>query len=98
MGAATDDKGIQAHILHFLTGNFPLARLRRPGPTDSLLGSGIIDSLGAISVIAFLESAYPIQFDDDDLTAENFDSLSGIAELVQRKLAPGTTVAEGGPQ
>lgn len=51
---------------------------------DPLLQRGLIDSTGVLELIAFLESTYSIEFDDDDLVAENFGSISRIASFVAR--------------
>ena len=52
-----------------------------------LIASGTIDSTGIIDVISFLEQTFNIQFDDDELVAENFDSVAKIQSFMLRKLA-----------
>lgn len=52
---------------------------------DSLLESGIIDSVKMLDLISFLEDTYKIEVDDDDLYPENFDTLNAIAEYVNGK-------------
>ncbi len=52
-----------------------------------LLADGIIDSLGITELIAFLEEKYAIKVDDDDIDAENFRSIDGIAAFVAKKEA-----------
>lgn len=52
----------------------------------SLYETGVIDSMGTIELISFLESNYNIKFDDDELTAENFDSIEKIATFLDKKL------------
>ncbi len=54
---------------------------------QDLLAEGIIDSLGITELIAFLEQRYAIKVDDDDIDAENFRSIDGIAAFVARKRA-----------
>ena len=58
-------------------------------PTDlsadqSLIASGIIDSLAVLDIIEFLEVRFGIMFDPEDLTGENFDSIAAIAALVRQ--------------
>ena len=53
---------------------------------DSLLGSGVLDSTGVLELIAFLEETYGVSFKDEELVAENFDSISKIAGFVSGKL------------
>lgn len=50
-----------------------------------LLADGIIDSLGITELITFLEAKYAIKVDDDDIDAENFRSIDGIAAFVEKK-------------
>lgn len=49
---------------------------------ESLIKSGLVDSLSIAQLIAFIESEFQIQFDLDDLVAENFETLERIALLV----------------
>ena len=56
------------------------------GDSDSLLERGIIDSLGVLTLVAFLEETYEIKIDEDDLMPENFDSLGAITSYVSSKL------------
>lgn len=54
----------------------------------SLIASGIIDSLAVLRILEFLEKRFDVQFDPEDLTGENFDSISAMAALVRHHLAP----------
>ena len=53
----------------------------------SLIGSGTIDSTGIIDVISFLEQTFGIVFEDDELVAQNFDSVAKITSFMLLKLA-----------
>lgn len=48
---------------------------------------GYIDSMGFITLIAFLEEEFKIQTGDADLLEENFESITAITDFVIRKLA-----------
>jgi acyl carrier protein len=52
---------------------------------DNLLAKGIIDSHGVMELVAFLEQRYGIAVGDEDLTPENFESVTRIDEFVTRK-------------
>lgn len=47
---------------------------------------GIMDSMGFISLITFLDEAFSIKATDSDLIESNFESINAIAEFVVRKL------------
>ena len=50
-----------------------------------LLEEKVIDSMGVIELVAFLEGAYGIEFTDDDLTVDNFKTIGSISELIFSK-------------
>lgn len=52
---------------------------------DLDLADGVIDSLGIVELIVFLEGKYAIKVDDDDLTPENFKSVNTIVTFVESK-------------
>jgi acyl carrier protein len=55
-------------------------------PTESLLESGAVDSLGLLDIVMFIEERFDIVIDDDELTGEHFESLEAIASLAESKL------------
>ena len=79
--------GIDARILAFVLERFPFARQRRVAREDSLLESGIVDSLGVLELVEFLERTFGISVTEQDLLPENFDSIGRMADLVGRKVA-----------
>jgi len=74
-------------IRAFIVDSFLLGKDPGFANTESLLESGIIDSTGIMHVIAFLEEKFGIAIDDDDLVADNLDSVERIAAFVGRKQA-----------
>jgi acyl carrier protein len=64
-----------------------------PGePDDSLLDTtplmtgGLLDSIGTIRLIAFLEERFGIRFSDEEAVPERLDTLADIAGTVRAKL------------
>ncbi len=47
---------------------------------------GIMDSMGFISIISFIEESFSITASDNDLLESNFESINAIANFVSRKL------------
>jgi acyl carrier protein len=64
---------------------FPAARKKSITDDTPLLESGIIDSLGMLDVVAFLESSFKIQVLDDELIPENFADIHRMAAFVEKK-------------
>ncbi len=55
--------------------------------SDQLIESGIIDSLGIMKLIGFIEDNLSVQIDDMELIPENFSSVDAISSLVESKLS-----------
>jgi acyl carrier protein len=54
--------------------------------TDSLIETGIIDSLGIQILLAYLESTYSIKISDDELLPENFETIDAIDQFIRQKM------------
>ena len=52
---------------------------------QSLLESGIIDSLRILKLVSFIEETFEITVLDDELIPENFESITSICSLVEEK-------------
>lgn len=63
------------------------ARGTPPGDEDQLIENGIIDSLGIMSLLSFVEDRFSLQIPGDDLLPENFASITAITNLVDHRLA-----------
>lgn len=60
---------------------------------QSFLASGLIDSLGILQLVTFVESTFGLQVPDTDLVPENFDSVANIAAYIGRARAARSDVA-----
>jgi len=49
---------------------------------DDLIDSGVVDSLGIFQLVAFLEETFRITIGDEEITPENFGSVTAIERLV----------------
>ena len=50
-----------------------------------LMEEGIIDSMGVMQLISFIEKEYSIEVDMDDLTMDNFATIARITNLINAK-------------
>ncbi len=76
-------------ILQFILGRFPLARKSKLRTEDNLLESGVVDSMGVLDLVGFLESSFSITVTDDELTPENFQTVDSVARFVTGKRSTG---------
>lgn len=52
---------------------------------DDLLGTGILDSLGMMRLIRYVEEEFQIQVAPEEMTIENFMTVSAITEFIKTK-------------
>lgn len=57
------------------------------GDDVSFLGEGIIDSVGVMDLVLFVEQEFSIKVEDKEVTRENFDSISSLSRYIASKLS-----------
>jgi len=60
-----------------------------------LITGGLIDSIGMIGLVAFLEQRFQVEFVPREVSAHSLNTLAQIEELIQKKLASRDTGAAG---
>ena len=75
---------VSNRIREFVMSSFPLAKEMQLEATDSLLDSGVVDSLGILELVNFVSDEYGIEVGEDELLPENFDSIASLAAFVER--------------
>ena len=81
-----DQQNIQKTVREFIQKNFIFDTSVMLADNGSLLGTGVIDSTGVLELIGFLEEKFQLTFDDNELVAENFDTILKITAFLQMKL------------
>lgn len=86
---------IEIRIREFIDASFSPASPGQAYPdTQSLLENGVIDSMGVLSLVMWLEQEFGIAVDDEEVLPDNLDSIASIRAFVERKLAASDTVLE----
>jgi acyl carrier protein len=57
------------------------------GNETSLMDGGVLDSMGVVELLEFLQDEFTIVIDDDDISEANLESLAAIGRLVLAKHA-----------
>jgi len=97
----TVDKAIREQLRVFIYKNFILGQDFVLDDADSFLARGVIDSMGVLELVAFLQEAYGITVENEELIPDNLDTLENLSAYVSRKLDsaalenPGAGLAEG---
>lgn len=74
-------------IRSYIADNFLLGTANEFDNSASLLETGIIDSTGAMELVAFLEKEFALSVADEELVPDNLDSVDKIGRFVERKIA-----------
>lgn len=79
---------ILASVRQFIQDNF---LYMKPGfvlgDDDSLMKKGVVDSMGVMEVLGFLEDTFNVTPEDHEVTEANLGSLSAIARFVKARQA-----------
>jgi acyl carrier protein len=78
MNAICRDIVLFLKLRGFLDGNISLDE------HESLTEKGVLDSIGLLQLVDYLESNYNIEIPMEILTPENFDTLDGISQSVMK--------------
>lgn len=76
---------VASQIKGFLVQHFPSARHHPLADDDHLLANGILDSLGVLDLVGYLEHEFGISVADEDLVPEHFDTLRRLTAFVLEK-------------
>src|SRR5215475_1754078 len=77
---------IEDKIREFIVKNLYYAEGAALSDDASFLAEGVIDSMGAMELVAFVESEYKIKVEMSEVVVNNFDSIRKMANFVRRKL------------
>jgi acyl carrier protein len=77
----------KSRIREFVLERFPLAKARGLEDGSQLLEEGILDSLGVLELVNFLQDEMGVPVEDEDLVPENFASVDAIFAFVEAKVA-----------
>ena len=79
---------IETLVKEYVARNFIFSDNGFPYSDDaSFLEEGIVDSIGVMELVAFVEEQFSVRVDDLDVTPENFDSINRLAAYIRHKTA-----------
>jgi acyl carrier protein len=79
---------IEREVRQFVADNFILDQSADSLPGDqSLTQSGVLDSMGVLELIMFIEERFSVQVPDEDTLPANLDTVDNIVRYVEGKVA-----------
>ncbi len=80
---------IQQEVRQFVIENFIFESDHRGfSNDDSFFETGLLDSMGVLTLVEFVREKYGISIDDGELLPENWDSVNRIVAFVQGRMTP----------
>jgi acyl carrier protein len=76
---------VATEIRGFISKNLLKGKSRELGDDESLIGTGVLDSVSWLQLVSHIEKHYGLTVEDDELSPEKFDTIGAIAEFVARK-------------
>jgi len=91
---AMTQEEIRGRVWAYIVENFLYMRQNvEVDPDASLLRKGVLDSMGVLEMIGFVEESFGISVDQDEVTMEHFGTLNAITRYIESKLAGTGSVA-----
>jgi acyl carrier protein len=76
---------VDSRIRDFVLKHFPLAKRNGLRAGEKWLETGMIDSLGILDLVQFIETEFSVKIADDELQPENFESMEAVSKFVRMK-------------
>ena len=77
---------IRQQIKQFIIENFLFAEDGHELDDDaSFMDEGIVDSMGILELIVFIEETYQVTVEDDEIEPDNLDSVNNLYNYIIRK-------------
>jgi acyl carrier protein len=78
-------ESIEDRVRAFVKDTFPSPEAGELPAEQSLFDAGILDSIGVLTLVTWLEPEFGIVVDDDDVIPENIDGIGRLVRYVQGK-------------
>ena len=79
------EKQHRTRLIDFIRDDLARGRVGLDVERDSLIDTGVIDSLGIMKLVQFIERELRVSIGDDELLPENFDTITAIERLLDAK-------------
>jgi acyl carrier protein len=58
---------------------------RAIAPDEALISSGLVDSFSLVDLALFVEETFGVRIDDTELSAQVFDTVAQLADLIRQR-------------
>ena len=79
--------GMQESIAEYIIKELAIGRTKPIQPDEDLFSSGILDSLGVLQLVLFIEEQLGIQVPDEDVVFDNFKDIATLTAYLRSRSA-----------
>jgi len=72
----------QTALAQYIQKELAIGRKKPIPPDEDLFASGVLDSLGVLQLVLFVEEQFGIKVADEDVVLENFQTLDAMARYI----------------
>jgi acyl carrier protein len=82
----TKETTVKDQVRQFVNEELAAAKgIRSVGDDESLIENGVVDSLGIFRLVTFLEENFRVKIGDEEISADNLQSVNMIEQFVLSK-------------
>jgi acyl carrier protein len=76
---------LQTTLTEYITKELAIGRSKAIAPDDDLVATGVLDSLGLMQLVLFIDEKLGIHIPDEDVVIDNFRTIRILAEYLTRQ-------------
>ena len=78
-------ESMEQRVREFISTTFPVDAGEELDTQQNLLDAGVVDSIGVLTIVTWIEETFEVTVEDEDVLPENLGSIAGIVAYVTRK-------------
>ena len=75
----------QTILTDYITKELAIGRAKTVSPDDDLIATGVLDSLGLMQLVLFIDEKLSIHIPDEDVVIDNFRTVRILAAYLDRQ-------------
>lgn len=89
--SASTSTDIESSVRGFIAENLLFSKNGYPHSDEtSFLETGVVDSMGVMELVMFIEENFSLTIEDHEVIPDNFDSVSKVGIYIRRKMTSTT--------
>jgi acyl carrier protein len=77
----------QTSLTDYITKELAIGRAKAIAPDDDLIANGVLDSLGLMQLVLFIEEKLSVRIPDEDVVIDNFRTVRILSTYLEQQRA-----------